>query len=274
MSSTRHCSAANRDRKDDGCFSPPAEAGGSWPETDHPALTELRTGSSEEMEAAVHRLFTAYSQPLRRHIRHHWPQLPESDIDDLVAEFLALCLTGDKAHFLTYEPDRSGAPSRLRTYLRTILDNFLRNHHRGSQARIRGGDQHFETLDTIRPAAHQEIPAGGPPPGVDAEAYDRHWAQHIINVSFRALEHGSPATREWLPILRPWILADPGHASLKEIASARGCTHDAVRTQLHRLRKTWRQAVRQAVARTVADPADIDDELRHLATVLARHPVD
>lgn len=248
----------------------------NWPETHHPTLAALHSGTAAEKEDALRTLFASYSQPLRNYIHHHWPLLKEADIDDLVTEFLTLCMAGDQAHFLTYDPDRPGPPARLRTYLRSILDNFLRNRHRRNRARTRGGDRQFESLDTIHPAAHQEKPVDGSdsPPGVDTEAYDRHWAQHILSVSFAALENGTSATREWLPVLRPWILADPGDTSLKEIALQRGCTHDSVRTQLHRLRKAWRKAVRDAVSQTVSDPEDIDDELRHLAAVLGRHPVE
>jgi RNA polymerase sigma-70 factor (ECF subfamily) len=269
-------SPADRDRAKDHRLSDPARGGENWPDTDHPALGTLRNGSPAEKEAALRRLFSSYSQPLRSHIRHHWPLLSDSDIDDLASEFMTLCLTGDKAHFLTYNPDRAGAPTRLRTYLHTILDNFLRNHRRSTRAQIRGGNRHHESLNTIRPAAHQETPADGtgPSPNADLEAFDRHWAQHIISISFLSLDKGSPANREWLAILRPWILADPGDASLKEIAASKNCTHDSVRAQLHRLRKAWRQAVRDAVARTVAHPDEIDDELRHLAAVLGRHPVE
>jgi RNA polymerase sigma factor (sigma-70 family) len=256
--------------------SPPPPAGETWPETDHPTLRALRTGSAGEQEAALHKLFSSYAQPLRRYIRHHWPLLTETDIDDLVSEFLTLCLTGEKAHFLTFDPARPGPPPRLRTYLRSILDNFLRNHRRHSHAKIRGGDRKFESLDTIRPARHQETPAGGPnsPHHLDTETYDRHWAQHVLSLSFSTLENGTPAIRTWLPILRPWILADPGETSLKEIARQHGCTHDSVRTHLHRLRKALRKAVRDAVSQTVVDPAEIDDELRHLVAVLSRYPVE
>lgn len=270
-------SAADRLRTAEGHLSPPSPQGGEgWPTTDHRTLEELRNGSAAEKEIALRRLFNAYSQPLCQYIRRHWPLLPASDVDDLAADFVTQCLTGEKAHFLTYEPARPGAPPRLRTYLRTILDNFLRNHHRSTQTQSRGGDRHFESLDTIRPAAHQEIQADGTgfSTAVDIEAYDRHWAQHIISVSFLALEKGTPATREWLPILRPWILADPGDSSLKEIAREKGGTHAAVRVHLYRLRKAWRQAVRHAVAQTVFHPDDVDDELRHLAAVLSRHPVE
>ena len=251
----------------------PPCANQGWPDTDHPALQNLRGGTAAEQDAALRKLFLAYAQPLRRYIRHHWPLLPEADIDDHASEFATLCLTGDKAHFLTYDPAREGSPVRLRTYLCTILDHYLSNQHRHAHTQIRGGRHSFETLDTTNPAAHQEIPVDcNVPPGVDIDAYDRHWAQHVLNLAFTALETGSEVTKTSLPILRPWILADPGEATLKEIAKDLGRTHAALRAQLHRLRKTWRQAVRQAVAQTVTHPDEIDDELRHLAAVLSRHP--
>lgn len=226
----------------------------------------------------MQRLFTAYSQPLRGYIRHHWPLLQAEDVEDLAAEFLSGCLTGGKPHFLTYDPaGNSGTPVRLRTYLRAVLDNFLRNHHRNSRAKGRAGGRNFESLDTIRPAAHQESGADGiqdASAGVNIDAYDRQWAQHILNTSFLAIENGAGSASEWLPVLRPWILADPGDSSLKEIALAKGTSHAAVRAQLYRLRKAWRDAVRSTVARTVSHPEEIDDELRHLAAVLSRHPAE
>ena len=276
MSDSPDPSPAERVPADDGGDLPTTRAGENWPDTNHPALSSLRHGSEADRQAALRLLFIAYTPPLRHYIHHHWPQMGQTDIDDLVAEFMTLCLTGEKAHFLTYDPWRNGSTARLRTYLRAILDNFIRNRHRNASTQVRGGGCRFESLDTIRPASHQEIPVDGvdSPRGLDAEAYDRHWAQHVLSVSFRSLESGPPTHREWLPVLRPWIFADPGDTSLKQIATERGCTHAAVRTHLHRLRKAWRQAVRDAVAQTVADPAEIDDELRHLAAVLGRHPVE
>ncbi len=256
--------------------SPPPRAASAWPDTDHPALQKLRAGTTAERDAALRQLFQSYAQPLRRYIRQHWPLLPEADIDDLASEFTTLCLTGDKAHFLTYDPAREGPRVRLRTYLCGILDNFLSNQHRRAHAQIRGGNRRFESLDTTKPAAHQEMPVSDSTasPGVDTDAYDRHWAQHILSLAFKAVESGTDTTRTALPALRPWILADPGDATLKELARELGRTHAALRAQLHRLRKTWRQAVRQAVAQTVSHPDEIDDELRHLAAVLSRHPPD
>jgi DNA-directed RNA polymerase specialized sigma24 family protein len=261
----------------DAPLSPPAppRAAQVWPDTDHSALLKLRTGTAAEQDATLRQLFVAYALPLRRYIRQHWPLLPEADIDDYASEFTTLCLTGEKAHFLTYDPEREGPRARLRTYLCRILDHYLSNQHRRAHAQIRGGHRSFESLDTTNPAAHQELPVDcNQPPGVDIDAYDRHWAQHVLSLAFSALEVGNETTRAALPLLRPWILADPGEVTLKETAKTLGRTHAALRAQLHRHRKEWRLAVRQAVAQTVSHPEDIDDELRHLAAVLSRHPME
>ena len=107
--------------------SPPAGGGEGWPETDHPTLTKLRSGSAAEQEEALRRLFLDYTRPVRSYIRHHWPRLQEAEVDDLTSEFVTLCLTGGKPHFLTYDPDQENSRVRLRTYLSRILDNLMSN---------------------------------------------------------------------------------------------------------------------------------------------------
>jgi RNA polymerase sigma-70 factor (ECF subfamily) len=42
----------------------------------------------------------------------------------------------------------------------------------------------------------------------------------------------------------------------------------AVRVAVHRLRTRYGQLLRQAIAETLADPSDVDEELRHLLSVL------
>ena len=259
---------------------PPDAGAGSdatWPETDHSVLNRLRNGNPANREKALEQLFEAYSQPIRGYIRHHWPSLPHEDINDIFSEFATRCLTGDKAHFLTYEADRPGHHNvRLRTYLCKILNHFLVSHHRRTHALSRGGNQHFESLDTTRPAPHHELPDpdSANERAVSLNAYDRHWAQHILSLAFGTLESSSTIPKEVLAALKPWILADPGDATLKELATELGRTHAALRAQLYRLRKSWRQAIREAVAQTVSHPDDVDDELRHLAAVLSQQAGD
>jgi RNA polymerase sigma-70 factor (ECF subfamily) len=43
-----------------------------------------------------------------------------------------------------------------------------------------------------------------------------------------------------------------------------------MKSAVHRLRRRYRQLLREEIANTVASPDEVDDELRHLFSVLSR----
>jgi len=45
-------------------------------------------------------------------------------------------------------------------------------------------------------------------------------------------------------------------------------TENAVKQAFHRLRQRYRQILREEISHTVATPAEIEDEVRYLITVL------
>ena len=45
-------------------------------------------------------------------------------------------------------------------------------------------------------------------------------------------------------------------------------TENAVKQAFHRLRLRYREVLREQIAHTVATPAEVEDELRHLIAVL------
>jgi RNA polymerase sigma-70 factor (ECF subfamily) len=45
-------------------------------------------------------------------------------------------------------------------------------------------------------------------------------------------------------------------------------TEGAVKVAVHRLRRRYRDLVREEIAQTVAEPEDVDEELRHLFAAL------
>ena len=55
-----------------------------------------------------------------------------------------------------------------------------------------------------------------------------------------------------------------------ETAGALGMTEGAVKMAASRLRKRYGEILREEIARTVADPADVEDEVRALFAALAR----
>ena len=56
--------------------------------------------------------------------------------------------------------------------------------------------------------------------------------------------------------------------SQEEVAARLGWPVATVRTTLLRLRQRYRRTLRTEVARTLANPADVDDELRYLYRLL------
>ena len=59
-----------------------------------------------------------------------------------------------------------------------------------------------------------------------------------------------------------------GVPSYTEVAVRLGITESAVKSAAHRMRQRFRELVRAEVAQTVADPKDVDEEIRHLLSVI------
>ena len=72
--------------------------------------------------------------------------------------------------------------------------------------------------------------------------------------------------------LRALLLGDKSDEGQAALAESLGLTPGALRVFLHRLRQRFRDIVRSEVAHTVANPALIDEEMRHLAAVLGQQP--
>ena len=70
--------------------------------------------------------------------------------------------------------------------------------------------------------------------------------------------------------LRPSLLGQDEAPSYRTIARELGLTEGAVKMAAHRLRARYRERLREEIARTVADPAEIDDEIKSILSSLAR----
>jgi hypothetical protein len=69
-------------------------------------------------------------------------------------------------------------------------------------------------------------------------------------------------------ILKPFLTAEKGAIRYAEVAPHLGLTEGALRVAAHRLRRRYRDLFREEIAHTVADPAEIEEEIRHLIGVL------
>jgi len=54
-----------------------------------------------------------------------------------------------------------------------------------------------------------------------------------------------------------------------DAAKKLGSSESAVKTSVHRLRQRFGSVLRQEIAETVAEPNEIEDEMRHMLQVIA-----
>jgi RNA polymerase sigma-70 factor (ECF subfamily) len=68
--------------------------------------------------------------------------------------------------------------------------------------------------------------------------------------------------------LKELLPDEPDRRSQADIAKSLDMTENAVKQAFHRLRKRYRELLREEIAHTVAVPGDVEDELRHFIAVL------
>jgi RNA polymerase sigma-70 factor (ECF subfamily) len=66
-----------------------------------------------------------------------------------------------------------------------------------------------------------------------------------------------------------YLTAERTDVSYAKLGASLGIAETAVKKLLFRLRERFRDLLRDAVAHTVENEADIDDEIRHLCAALA-----
>jgi RNA polymerase sigma-70 factor (ECF subfamily) len=100
--------------------------------------------------------------------------------------------------------------------------------------------------------------------------YQRRWALALIEHVLKRLKNeyrasGNAFLFDSLKLLLP---DEPDAPSRAEIAARLGMTDNALRQAFHRFRHRYQMLLREEIGHTVADPREIEDELRQLIVVL------
>lgn len=142
-----------------------AERQRGFPETHWALLDGLRESGADARET-LETLALLYWRPVYFYIRRRW-RLPNEEAKDLTQTFFLRLLesrTIERAN-----PERG----RFRTFLRTCLENMLRNEYQSARARKRGGDRTAVPLESVEEARDGRNEAGG---RLDAE-----WTRQAIH---------------------------------------------------------------------------------------------
>ncbi len=210
--------------------------------------------------AAWEHLYRIYCDPVYAFIRRRGRPRPEAQ--DLTQAFFV--------HLLETDSLRRADPAkgRFRSFLLGALSHFLVDDARRTGARKRGGGCHFVFLDDAA-AAEGDYLLAAPAWETPERLFEARWAAAVVGVAFTRLrEEMAAAGKGALYDALSDYIAGEEDAPYQEKADALGLTLPALKSVIHRLRKRYAVRLREEVARTVAEPGDVEAEMRYLRDAL------
>jgi RNA polymerase sigma-70 factor (ECF subfamily) len=219
-----------------------------------------RDRETPEARAALEALGTSYWYPLYAFVRRKGHD-PDAALD-LVQGFFARLL--EKGGLGTVDP----AKGRFRSFLMAACSNYLANQHDRQRALKRGGRPPvaLDAADAERRYARE--PSHNLTP---ERLYLRRWATTLLDHVLERLEaeHIAAGKARQFEALKPALLGDSDAATYRQLGVAAGLSEGAARVAAHRMRLRYREILRGEVAQTIADPAEVEQEIRDLFSALS-----
>lgn len=223
-------------------------------------LAARLNGADPAGSAALEELCRIYWKPLHAYARREG--FGDEDARDFTQEFFARLLA---------RPDRFAgvdrAKGKFRSFLLASLKHFLANERDKARALKRGGGEAPVPLDALGDALRQRLsPASGLSPD---QAFDRQWALTLLDRVLARLraEYVAGGKMALFETLKPFLMGDRAETAA-EAGKRCGLSEGALKVSVHRLRRRYRGLLRDEIAQTVADPAEIDGEIRALFEAL------
>lgn len=250
---------------------PQPPAAGSYPSeaahcplfaTTHWSVVLLAGGStSPDAQAALAQLCQTYWYPLYAYARRRGHN--EHDAKDLVQGFFA--------QLFEHQSIRRVARDRgkFRSFLLGSLNFFIADQRDLARAQKRGGGREIVSIDETDAEGRYGLePVDERSPD---QIFERRWAMTVLEQVLAVLEKEYRASNKakLFGELRFFLLGDKSHGTYAEVGSRIGLSEAAVKMAVSRLRQRYRELFREVIAQTVAEPGDVEEEIRHLLAALA-----
>lgn len=239
---------------------PAPAAAQSFATTQWSAVLAAAGDTSTAARSALEELCAAYWYPLYAYVRRRGHGV--HDAQDLTQGFFV--------HLLEHDGIKHADPARgrFRTYLLSSLKNFLTNEWKNGRREKRGGGQPIISLDADKSETRfRAEPADNWSPD---KAFDRGWAGVLLdrvleqlNAEFVAVGRGAVFDE-----LKFALIGEENGSSYAEIARRLDLTAGNLKVTVHRLRRRYRELLREEIARTVDSPEAVEDEIRQLFAAL------
>ena len=221
-------------------------------------------GQTRAGQAALAELYRSYWYPLYADVRRRGYN--PDDAQDLTQSFFLHLL---ECRGLTQVDPQKG---RFRSFLLSSLQNFLITAQRRERTIKRGGLCNFISLDAPAIESRYQLEPIDDSALTVEQMFDARWALTLLHKAMtsvraqyvvRGKEKIFETLKGFLPSGRTEELSCYHNAAV-----TLGVSEAAVNTLIHRLRKQYSVALRREVARTVSEPAAIDDEIHLLCEAL------
>jgi RNA polymerase sigma factor (sigma-70 family) len=216
----------------------------------------------------------AAAEALAQLCRDYWPPLysfvrrrgfNSVDAQDLVQGFFGYFLE----HKAYAQTDRQ--KGKFRSFMLASLKNYMADVWDRDHALKRGGGHEFVFLDDEVAAVETHATSNSAQVVSEEQDYERRWAAALVARAMKNLEaqfNQGPKALLFAELKR-FITGGTGLPSQEEVAERLGIPIDTLRSHLSRMRARYRELLREEVARTVSQNDNVDDELRHLCSILA-----
>jgi RNA polymerase sigma factor (sigma-70 family) len=223
-------------------------------------VLDVQHQDEHQRAKALEELCRTYWYPVYAFIRRNGHE--PADAQDLTQGFFEHVL--ERHTFETASPEKG----RFRSFLLGILKNFLSHERRKASALKRGGSMMFVPIDgqddeerLQLDLVHNLTPE---------KLYDRSWTHALLARTIEILgrEYERAGKQPLFAALQSYLTGTASNDSYKQLGEQLGLSVGAVTTSIHRMRKRYAQLLRQEIAQTVSNPAEIDDEVSILFSAL------
>jgi RNA polymerase sigma-70 factor (ECF subfamily) len=223
-------------------------------------VLEAARQDSASGQAALGSLYKTYWGPIYTFVRRSG--LPAHEAEDLTQDFFARLVEKNWLASITREG------GKFRSVLLTALKHFLSHARDYARAQKRGGGIPPVPLDGGNAERRYQVEAVD---NVTPETlFERRWALGILEGALERLrlEYERMEKGDLFNELKAFLSGVGRPMAHSEIAARHDISVNAVGVAIHRMRRRFGELVRTQVARTVSDPAELEDELRHLIAIL------
>ena len=133
----------------------------------------------------------------------------------------------------------------------------------------RGAGQPIESID---PGTDTSPGLQLPDPNAPSpeRLFDRRWALTLLDRALAVLaeEHKATGKSDQFEALKPWLTGDTENISQAEAARQLDLNEGAAKVAIHRLRRRFREVIKNEISQTVHDRVHVDEELHYLLEAL------